>query len=84
MEPTSDGRLLALTIPGFLCWSFLCAGLAVWAVTGGRPRPLLLATSLAVLAWMGVKYVPIGAVVGVAWAWRFGRDRRALVIAALP
>jgi len=62
----------------------LCVGLALWAVTGGRPRPLLLATSLAVLAWLGVKYVPIGAVVAVAWAWRFRRDRRALAVAALP
>lgn len=62
----------------------LCVGLALWAITGGRPRPLLLAMSVAVLAWLGVKYVPIGTVVGVAWAWRFRHDRRALAVASLP
>jgi len=62
----------------------LCVGAALWGVTGGRPRPLLLATSLVVLAWLGVKYVPIAAVVAVAWGWRFRHDRRALAVAALP
>jgi hypothetical protein len=54
------------------------------AVTCGRPRPLLLATSLIVLAWLGVKYVPVGVVLAAAWGWRFGHDRRAVTTAVLP
>ncbi len=62
----------------------LCVGLALLVASGGRPRPLLLATSLVVLAWLGVKYVPIGVVLGAAWVWRFRHDRRALALALLP
>ncbi|MGQ0520633.1 MAG: hypothetical protein ACT4PX_05715 [Actinomycetota bacterium] len=45
-------------------------------------RPLLLAGALIALAWLGVKYVPLGAVIAGAWAWRFRADRRALATAA--
>ncbi len=62
----------------------LCVGVALLLVTGERSRPLPMAAALAALAWLGVKYVPMGAIVGVAWAWRFRTDRRALTLAAVP
>lgn len=62
----------------------LCLALALLVVTGERARPVLLAAPLVALAWLGVKYVPLGTVVAAAWAWRFRDDRRALALAALP
>ncbi|MDQ3570748.1 MAG: hypothetical protein M3396_09060 [Actinomycetota bacterium] len=62
----------------------LCVGVALLLATGERSRPLPMAAALAALAWLGVKYVPMGAIVGVAWAWRFRTDRRALTLAAVP
>ena len=59
----------------------LCLGLALLVATGRRPRPLALAAALVALAWLGVKYVPLGALVGGVWAWRFRHDRRALALA---
>ena len=55
---------------------------ALLVATGSRARPLAMAATLAALAWLGVKYVPVGALVGAAWAWRFRSDRRALATAA--
>ncbi len=62
----------------------LCVGLALLLATGSRSRPLLMTVVLVVLAWLGVKYVPLAAVVGGAWAWRFRDDRRTLALAAVP
>ncbi len=60
----------------------LCLAVALLVATGRRARPLVLAGALAALAWLGVKYVPVGAVVAAAWAWRFRSRRRALAVAA--
>lgn len=63
----------------------LCVAVGLLLATapaGARARPLLLAGVLVALAWLGVKYVPLGAVVAGAWAWRFRPDRRALATAA--
>lgn len=62
----------------------LCVALALLVVTGQRGRPWAVAAVLVALAWLGVKYVPVAAVLGAAWAWRFRGERRALVTAALP
>ncbi|HYE78432.1 MAG TPA: hypothetical protein VEI97_10625 [bacterium] len=59
----------------------LCVGLGLLAATAKRPRPVLLATVVVALAWLGVKYVPLGALVAGAWAWRFRADRRTLLTA---
>lgn len=48
-----------------------------------RPRPLVLAAVLIALAWLGIKYVPLGAVVAVWWAWRFRSDRGAVAVATI-
>jgi hypothetical protein len=58
---------------------FVALGLLV--VSGRRPRPWLLAGLLVALAWLGVKYVPLGALIASAWAWRFRHERKALVTA---
>lgn len=73
----------------------LCVALGLLVATAPRPgtgtgtdepappaRPLVLAMALIALAWLGVKYVPLGAVVAATWAWRFRADRRALAAAA--
>lgn len=60
----------------------LCVALGLLVATGRRARPLLLAAVLVALAWFGVKYVPVGAVVAGAWAWRFRADRRSIGAAA--
>ena len=60
----------------------LCVALGLLVATGRRARPLLLVAVLVALAWLGVKYVPLGAVVAGAWAWRFRADRRSLGAAA--
>ena len=65
----------------------LCVALGLLVATspnapGARARPLLLAAVLVALAWLGVKYAPVGAVVAATWAWRFRADRRALALAA--
>ena len=73
----------------------LCVALALLLAApnptsrGNRPgisRPIssgvALAAVLTALAWFGVKYVPVGAVLGVAWAWRHREDRRALAATA--
>ncbi|MDP9070582.1 MAG: hypothetical protein M3N68_04740 [Actinomycetota bacterium] len=60
----------------------LCLAVALLVASGRRARPVVLAGALAALAWLGVKYVPVGALVAAAWAWRFRSDRRALAVAA--
>ena len=61
----------------------LCVSLGLLLATGGRPRPLLMAITLVALAWLGVKYVPVGAVIAGAWAWRFRHEPRAVGGAAV-
>ncbi|HEX2063584.1 MAG TPA: hypothetical protein VHE80_04090, partial [Acidimicrobiales bacterium] len=46
-------------------------------------RPWPIAAALVALAWLGVKYVPLGAVVAAVWAWRFRRERAALATAGV-
>lgn len=63
----------------------LCVALGLLVATapaGARARPLVLAGVVVALAWLGVKYLPLAAVVAGAWAWRFRSDRRALAMAA--
>ena len=43
----------------------------------------LLAVVVTALAWLGVKYVPVGAVLGLAWGWKHREDRRALGVTAV-
>jgi hypothetical protein len=42
-----------------------------------------LAVVLTALAWFGVKYVPVGAVLAGVWAWRNREDRRAVGVTAV-
>ncbi len=60
----------------------LAVAIALLLCTGARPRPLLLALTLVALAWLGVKYVAFGGLLGSVWAWRFRDHRRALAMAA--
>lgn len=62
----------------------LCVGVALLIATGSRARPLAMAVVLVTLAWLGAKYVPVGALVGGVWAWRFRGERWALLAAAAP
>ncbi|HEX7165953.1 MAG TPA: hypothetical protein VF230_03130 [Acidimicrobiales bacterium] len=59
----------------------LCVALGFLVATGKRPRPVALAAATIALAWLGVKYVPLGLLVTGAWAWRFRADRLALAVA---
>ncbi|MDQ3758281.1 MAG: hypothetical protein M3394_10580, partial [Actinomycetota bacterium] len=58
----------------------LLVGLALLFATGERSRPFALGAVLVALAWVGVKYVPVGALVAVVHARRHGVDRRALAL----
>jgi len=60
----------------------LAVATGLLAATGSRARPVLLAVAVVGLAWLGVKYLPLGAVAVVAFAWRHRGDRRALAVAA--
>lgn len=60
----------------------LALAIGLLAVTDTRARPVVLALAMVALAWLGVKYVPIGAVVVAAFGWRYRTDRRALLVAA--
>lgn len=60
----------------------LAVAVALLVATGARSRPVALAGLLVALAWLGVKYVPVGLVVAGVWAWRFRGQRRALAAAA--
>ena len=50
---------------------------------GAISSGVALAVVLTALAWFGVKYVPVGAVLALAWAWRHREDRRALGVTAV-
>ena len=58
----------------------VAAGLLV--LTSTRTRPLLLALCAVALAWLGIKYIPIAALLAGAWAWRWRAERRAVAVAA--
>lgn len=59
----------------------LAVAVILFVVTGDRARPVVVAAAAVALAWLGTKYVPLGALLGGAWAWRFRTDRRAVVLA---
>ena len=67
----------------------LCVAVALYLVCRGNSsrttRPVAsacwLAVALTALACLGVKYVPLGAVLGLAWAWTYRDHRKALVTA---
>jgi hypothetical protein len=61
----------------------LAVALALLLATGERARPFLMAVVLVALAWLGVKYVPLGALAAIVYARRHGVDRRALVLLAV-
>ena len=69
----------------------LCVAVALLLVSRGNgpriPWPIssgvAVVAALTALAWFGVKYVPVGAVLGTAWAWRHRRDGRALTVVGL-
>ncbi|HEX2040509.1 MAG TPA: hypothetical protein VHF47_12345 [Acidimicrobiales bacterium] len=58
-------------------------GLALLLATGERARPFALAAVLVALAWLGVKYVPLGALAALVHARRHGVDKRALAVLAV-
>ena len=60
----------------------LTVAVGLLLVTDQRARPLLFAVTLIAMAWLGVKYVPIGALLAVAYARRHPVDRRALALLA--
>ncbi|MCC6236171.1 MAG: hypothetical protein IT299_01205 [Dehalococcoidia bacterium] len=69
-------------VPASLC---LVASLIVLAVAprGSRVGALLLAVMVSALAWLGAKYVPLGAVIGLAAVWHLERrDARAIFLGA--
>ncbi|HVF74916.1 MAG TPA: hypothetical protein VM938_07690 [Acidimicrobiales bacterium] len=61
----------------------LLLSLALLLVTDERARPFLFAAVLFALAWLGVKYVPLGTVLAVGYARRHPVDRRAVALLAL-
>lgn len=61
----------------------LAMALGLLLATGERARPLALAAVLVSLAWLGVKYVPLGALVALVHVRRHGVDRRALAVLAV-
>ncbi|HEX2038552.1 MAG TPA: hypothetical protein VHF47_02345, partial [Acidimicrobiales bacterium] len=61
----------------------LAVALALVLATGERARPFLMAVVLVGLAWLGVKYVPLGALAAVLYARRHGVDKRALAVLAV-
>lgn len=61
----------------------LAVALALLLATGGRARPFLMAAVLVALAWLGVKYVPLGVLAAAVYARKHGVDRRAAVVLAL-
>jgi hypothetical protein len=61
----------------------LAVALGLLLATGERARPFLLALVLIALAWLGVKYVPLGMVVAFVQVRRHGIDRRALAVLAV-
>jgi hypothetical protein len=61
----------------------LAVALGLLLATNERSRPLLLALVLIALAWLGVKYVPLGALVAFVHLRRHGVDRRALAVLAV-
>jgi hypothetical protein len=62
----------------------VCVAGALLAVTARRATaPAVgIVVALSALAWLGVKYVPLGALLFAAWAWRHKAERRLVVLTA--
>ena len=59
------------------------AALAVAIALLCKRRPVVLAFALVALAWLGVKYVPLAALITLTWAWRNRADKRAIATTAV-
>ncbi len=61
-------------MPAALC--LVVALLLLRSRCRGVTGAITMALVLSALAWLGMKYVPLGAIVGVAYLWRGGRQER--------
>ena len=59
----------------------LCVAVALVLIASTRARPLMFSFVAVVLAWLGVKYIPLGLLLAGGWAWRHRDAPRALVAA---
>ena len=61
----------------------LCVASLLFLAQSAKPRPLLAAGALVGMAWLGAKYIPVGAVLALIWLWRHRGERRAVTAVAL-